>query len=116
MTTGEQIAKAFSDDKHHLSDAEQRRLAGMIDGKTSVTIRHVEPGEDGRTTLVSVTLTHALQQARASLQQAKPDMVDPRSDLEAVEDYMIVHWAGVHVGPVRGDGADPVERMAEKDD
>ncbi len=31
MTIGDQIAAEFSRDKHHLSDAEQRRLAGMID-------------------------------------------------------------------------------------
>ncbi len=38
MTTGEQIAKTFSDDKHHLSDTEQRRLAGMIDAELSTTV------------------------------------------------------------------------------
>ncbi len=38
MTTGEQIAKEFSDDKCHLSDAEQRRLAGMIDAELSRTV------------------------------------------------------------------------------
>ena len=35
MTTGERIAKDFSENKCHLTNAEQRRLATMIDHEFS---------------------------------------------------------------------------------
>jgi hypothetical protein len=40
-TTGERIAAGFSGDKCHLTDAEQRRLAEMIDGEVSMLRREV---------------------------------------------------------------------------
>jgi hypothetical protein len=33
LTIGDEIAKDFSDNKRHLTDSEQRRLAGMIDAR-----------------------------------------------------------------------------------
>jgi hypothetical protein len=45
-TIGERIAREFSENKRHLTGAEQRRLAGMIDAATAQTCRTSPPVEN----------------------------------------------------------------------
>lgn len=57
-------------------------------------IVNVEPGNDGVTPVfVRVTREEATRLARLSFAQARPDRRDPRSDSDALDDYMMVHWA-----------------------
>lgn len=62
-----------------------------------MTVRYIQPGEDGKSPeLVTVSIAEAVRQSRAAFKQAKPDATDPRSDLEALEDYATVHWANLY--------------------
>ena len=55
-------------------------------------IEFVEPHDLGFC-IVVLTKSKAIEQARKSFRKARPELVDNRSDAEALEDFMIVHWA-----------------------
>jgi hypothetical protein len=65
----------------------------------ALTIRFVQPGDNDSTELVTVTIREAVRISRAAFKQAKPDQEDSRTDIEAPEDYAVVHWAALAASP-----------------
>ncbi len=140
MTTGERIAKAFSDDKHHLSDAEQRRLAGMIDAGNAERDAERDALQDAESaaqeladlvddesyTLDSFT-TQPVRAALAKLAAHRAGMIDAgnaeRDALRSAAKSALRYYESCALNTSSTADAlraalyaDPVERTAEKDD
>jgi hypothetical protein len=84
-TIGDEIAKDFSDNKRHLTDAEQRRLAGMIDellAQRAPAVADAAPtGTDGWDEV------EAVRQAIAPvIDWYQPDEEHPRLTVDIVKD------------------------------
>jgi hypothetical protein len=56
-------------------------------------IEYIELGNDGEPVTVQLTEQEAIELSRASFRRNRPNRADPRSDAEALDEFMVVHWA-----------------------